>query len=245
MRIVGLLFVLAGLALGACAPTATQQGAPGRAAASPSLAHARLAIAAIERRDYAAAEGHAERASAAANTKREQSGALALRGLARIGQGREADGDADLTAAVTVDPTFAAAHHVRGIIRYDRRDYAGAVADFRVAIALAARVPRYYYWHALAAARVRDLRGAESSANALVRLQPAEANNWALRGLIYEIQGNIIVAAADYRSALSIDPNNELARSGMERLRQSAARGGTRPTPTLPAAPRGPRLVDL
>lgn len=55
--------------------------------------------------------------------------------------------------------------------------------------------------------------------NAALNVDPKNAEGWAGLGLAYEKQNNKIKAMESYGSAISLDPNNQMARDGMARLR--------------------------
>jgi Tfp pilus assembly protein PilF len=248
MRIIlACLAVLLPLALGACAQDTARAGRPGAAPAATDefTRQMGLGVGAIQRRDYAAAVQHADAAIAAAPSTKARARALTLRGLAHTGGKNDAAAMADFTAAIAADPQFSIAYYWRGTVKHDARDFAGAASDFRTAAAYDGR-PDYYRAYMRAQIELRNFREAQAGADQLVRIEPGQANNWVVRGIIHEIQGNLANAASDYRSALSIEPHNVQAREGMARMRARAAGGGRgpAPVPVLPPA-RGPRVLDL
>jgi Tfp pilus assembly protein PilF len=245
-KLLACLAVLLPLALGACAQNTTGAARPGAPAATDEFTRQiALGAGAIQRRDYAAAEKHADAAIAAAPSARARARAMVLRGLAHNGRRNDTAAMADFNAALAADPRFSLAYYWRGNLKHDARDFAGAASDYRSAAAFESR-PEYYRAYTRAQIELRNFREAQAGADQLVRVEPGQANNWVIRAIIHEIQGNLANAASDYRSALSIEPHNVQAREGMERMRARAAGGGRgpAPVPTLPAG-RGPRVLDL
>lgn len=63
-----------------------------------------------------------------------------------------------------------------------------------------------------------DYEKAEEMCNKTLDLSPMNSNAFALRGFTFEKRGNQPAAEADYRQALKIDPNNNMAQIGLKVL---------------------------
>jgi tetratricopeptide (TPR) repeat protein len=99
--------------------------------------------------------------------------------------------------------------------KYERGDFAGAVADFRRALAAKATPPgfvglgRALYDSNQTAEALRVLEGAQ-------RLDPQYAPTWLLLGEIQQGEGRVAQARAAYTRFLQLQPTGEQARAVRE-----------------------------
>ena len=62
--------------------------------------------------------------------------------------------------------------------------------------------------------------------NTALRIQPVNHRALYARGYCYELLGDVINAEADYREALSYNPNHEGSKQGMQRMQRARAQAG-------------------
>jgi tetratricopeptide (TPR) repeat protein len=239
-RWIGGMAVAAALALGACAGATPDTP---RTAAAPGEAQKEMnaASAALDRRDMTAVVRHGERAAAIAPTARLRSSALVMVAVAQWHLADRAGARATAERAIAADPTAWRPYHLRGLLRYDDRAYAAAVADFHQATVFDGTERDPLLWHVYAALAARQYGTAKASGDRLVALFPRDARHWVARGMAHENLGDKAAAAADYRRALALDARHEAARAGLTRVARAGPGAPARPVP--PAVP--PRLLDI
>lgn len=144
--------------------------------------------------------------------------ALLNRGLAHAAAGDDAKAFADYQHAIALNPDYSALYSSRGEAYVRAGELDKAIADFTTAFkkdptnseALRSRGILY-----LQKNRIDD---AVSDFDTLVTLFADDADSYTARGFAYEQKGDTARAKADYRKALMLEGDNEIARSGLERL---------------------------
>ena len=66
-------------------------------------------------------------------------------------------------------------------------------------------------------AKANDLTAASADLSEAIRLNPGMARAWAYRGLL-DVSTHTGDADSDFRRALTLDPNNDIARNGLAEL---------------------------
>jgi len=125
---------------------------------------------------------------------------------------------ADLSKAISLKPDHANAYNSRGQAFFDKDDYGHAIADFTKAIDLDStyalpltnRGNLYRYIHAYDIA-LKDL-------NASIGINPKSLAAFYYRAQVQEGLGHKDDAVADYRRALTIDPNDQDSKDALKRL---------------------------
>jgi tetratricopeptide (TPR) repeat protein len=108
---------------------------------------------------------------------------------------------------------LADAYFVRGIQYEERRDYDRALEDFSAAIWLEPKSARYLFYRAhVYKYNKRDPDRALADLSEAIRLASDNALYLRSRGELYEGKRQWDNALADYRAALSVDPNDRPAR---------------------------------
>lgn len=117
----------------------------------------------------------------------------------------------DCEEAIRLAPSSAQAHRERGVTRLLKADHDGAVADFTEAIRL---FPKYSQAFNDRAATRFLARAADEAIlpdlDEAIRLDPKSAAAFMGRGEAYEKQGDRDRAVADYRQALTLDPEEKV-----------------------------------
>ena len=109
------------------------------------------------------------------------------------------------------EPKTAGDYLTRGIARYDRKDYDGAIADYDQAIRLDPKFAIAYNNRGNARKAKGDLDGAIADYDQAIRLNPKYATAYYNRGLARKAKGNLDGAIADYDQAIRLDPKNATA----------------------------------
>ncbi len=133
----------------------------------------------------------------------------------------------DFEMAAKLNPEFTAvqrhlhtAYNSRGLLRLDKKDYKAAFGDISMAIKINPKSPtpyinrcviHLYGW--------KDADRAIEDCTAAIRLSTKSSMAYNHRGYAYELKHDLKAAAADYQTALQMDPRNEAARTNLERIR--------------------------
>ncbi|HEX2590242.1 MAG TPA: tetratricopeptide repeat protein [Rhizomicrobium sp.] len=138
------------------------------------------------------------------------------RGLCYNMQKKYEDASRVLDKALAVDPIDKGSYYERGIAKYERRDYGGAIADFTHA--LAPKDGAVYAARSFAYIKAGQNDRALADINTAIGLHPT-AMRYRTRGLIYGLLKRYPEALADFDAALALKP------SGRDAARTHYARG--------------------
>lgn len=130
------------------------------------------------------------------------------------------DYDRALTAmdtAISVAPS-SSAYALRGTVHFKKEDLNTAITDYSEAIRRDARNGEALNNRAWTYYRLGRNREGLADADAAVRLLAKEAFVWDTRAHIHAALGNRDAAIADFRKALSIDPNFTDSKTGLAKL---------------------------
>ncbi len=130
-------------------------------------------------------------------------------GRAFLHDGKDDQAITNLTRAIRLNPTDAWAYQCRAIARGNKRDFAGAIADFRTALRISPDYANAYYncgW--FFQYQKHDLRVAIADYSEAIRLEPTNVDTLVARARAYEEQTNFDLALADFASAIQIAPTN-------------------------------------
>ena len=116
---------------------------------------------------------------------------------------------ADATRAVTLRPAASNYNH-RGVTRSDLDDFAGALADFKLAKELDPKNILYARNYARTRRLSGDLAGALADFTRLIETDPRDAAAYAQRGLVHRDRRDFAAAETDARKAIATDPRNDL-----------------------------------
>ena len=136
-------------------------------------------------------------------------------------------GDEAITActeAIRNDPQVALLYSERGDIYRGKGDLDRAIADYTKAIELDPKYTLAYYNRGLAYMAKSDFDRAIAYDTKVIDIDPKYANAYYSRAAIYEtIKGDKSRAIADYRTYLTIVPDDEEAQESLARLGGSPA----------------------
>ncbi|MFO0867334.1 MAG: serine/threonine-protein kinase [Pirellulales bacterium] len=173
-----------------------------------------------------------------------------FRGLTRLERKRYADARLDFSAMLEHHPDFAAAYFHRGVASQGLGDHAAAVADFSRALSLGFPHTRTYFLRSRSLAALGQTQAAQSDRETGLQRTPGDSASWIARGL-EKLPTDAPGAAADFRSALALEPHSPLALANLahalaERLGQTDESVeilgrwiDSRPTDPLPHGSRG------
>jgi tetratricopeptide (TPR) repeat protein len=151
--------------------------------------------------------------------------ARALLARVLLEQGRRAEAIAVAEAAVTRDPTFAPAHAAMGRVYWRAGRLKEAVAEYREALRLSPESALYRLELARVYLDQNNLPDALGAGLAAASALPRSGEALALLGLIYDRMDNREQALQRYREAISLAPENALARLGFGLRNPSSADG--------------------
>jgi Flp pilus assembly protein TadD len=135
------------------------------------------------------------------------------RGL-RDDQGLRAKAKSAAERALELDPSLSEAHTaLGGVLFFGDRDFTGAEAAFRKAIALNPNYPVAHEWLAVMLAELGRDDEALQQVDTAVTLSPLEATMHQARGLVYCNAGRFDEAVVAERRALELTPQLPLART--------------------------------
>jgi tetratricopeptide (TPR) repeat protein len=126
------------------------------------------------------------------------------RGLAFAGQGRDEQAELEYTAALKLEPAPGLAVKAlsnRGMLRFNRRDYAAALSDFNAAAALGPDVVAVYYNRGTLYRVLGEHARAAEDFSRVLELDPEMVNAYLYRGDAYLQGGNPAAAKKDFIAA--------------------------------------------
>jgi len=132
----------------------------------------------------------------------------------------------DLESARQLSPRFGAvqgqlqiSYNARGLAHFDKKEYKDAVDDVTAAINLNPQnATPFINRCAINLYGVRDFEQAINDCSAAIKLNDRSSMAYNHRGYAYELQKDLTRAAADYKKALEIDPQNNIARDNLARI---------------------------
>lgn len=116
---------------------------------------------------------------------------------------------------------FAEAYNNRGVVRKERGDFDGALADFREALRLDPENARAYYNRAHAKHNRGKLEGAVADYTEALRIAPEFVAAYGGRGNARWQRGDLDGALADYNVAIRTDPQHTGAYYNRGRVKQA------------------------
>ncbi len=141
------------------------------------------------------------------------------RGLAWARQGRYDKSIPDYTEAIRLKADYVLAYNNRAIDYRKTRQWAKSIADYETLIGLRPRHPQAYLRLGNLYERQKSYAKALAIFSRSLKLFPGDAGAIHIRrARTHERLGNKIAAIADYRAALRIDPEDEIARTALKRL---------------------------
>lgn len=147
----------------------------------------------------------------AASSTQQRAMAFRNRGLARAEAAANEYAEQDLTEALKLNGSDAAALAGRARVRMTRKDTAGAIEDFNVAINLKPENPQYLMGRGYAHLIKGDHISAIADFSEVIRINPKHASAFNHRGLAYRKAGDHTRATADYSTAIELNPAYALA----------------------------------
>ncbi|HBW57451.1 MAG TPA: pilus assembly protein PilF, partial [Oscillatoriales bacterium UBA8482] len=105
------------------------------------------------------------------------------------------------------NPSTAADYVNRGVVRYDSKDYQGAISDFNKAIKINPNYAMAYNNRGNARSNLKDYQGAISDYDKALKIDPNFAMAYNNRGLARNNLKDYQGAISDYDKAIKIDPN--------------------------------------
>jgi tetratricopeptide (TPR) repeat protein len=108
---------------------------------------------------------------------------------------------AELTAAITADPTNAHLRARRGYLFHIRKEWGAAILDFDAALAIRPEAVSTRFFRARARSMLDDLDGALRDFRECIRLDPSARDAWYESGHIYQYQGHLREALKAFECA--------------------------------------------
>lgn len=113
---------------------------------------------------------------------------------------------------------------LRGYARYRAGAFRDAISDLDEAVLGKPDSPNTLFIRARSKEEIGDLDGAARDYAAVIRLRPDTADAHSQLGMIHEFRGQFELARDAYTRALSIDPDNKIAKGGLENLARMCER---------------------
>jgi len=118
-------------------------------------------------------------------------------------------------SAISYNSNSALAYNNRGHIKFNKKDYDGAVEDYNKAIAISPTFSEAFNNRGVLKLNTGDKAGALSDFNAAISTNTRYAEAYSNRGLSNLDMGNIQEAIRDYKTATAIRPNYAEAYNGV------------------------------
>jgi tetratricopeptide (TPR) repeat protein len=132
----------------------------------------------------------------------------ANRGYTAEKMGRHQEALDDLNKAVALDSRNAVYLHMRAVIKYNMKDYRGAIADYRETLKLDDNHQDTYMELGKAEYFAHDYAAAIDDLNRAIVKNPKSVAAYMQRGVVYLDTGKYTEAAKDFDFAISLEPNN-------------------------------------
>ena len=135
----------------------------------------------------------------------------------------------DLDRARQLAPRFGAvqnqlqiSYNARGLAHYDKKEVREAINDITAAINLNPQNPTPFVNRcAVYAYGMKDYDQAINDCSAAIRLNDRATMAYNHRGYAYEMKKDVGRAIADYRKAVDVDPQNNVAKQNLQRIQNS------------------------
>ena len=135
----------------------------------------------------------------------------------------------DLDRARQLAPRFGAvqnqlqiSYNARGLAHYDKKEVREAIDDITAAINLNPQNPTPFVNRcAVYAYGMKDYDQAINDCSAAIRLNDRATMAYNHRGYAYEMKKDVGRAIADYRKAVDVDPQNNVAKQNLQRIQNS------------------------
>ncbi|GAB4482205.1 MAG: hypothetical protein Kow00124_30880 [Anaerolineae bacterium] len=135
-------------------------------------------------------------------------------GYSRLQLGDLPEAQAAFSAAINLDPAFAAAYHNRGVVYSRLGDYSAALADLDRAIALVPTFASAYVTRGTVHIRRGETEAALADYQAAAQIDPGSARAYLGMGIAQHSLGRYEEAAASYGQAIALDPASADAYNG-------------------------------
>ena len=165
-----------------------------------------------ERREFAAAIPHFDKALAGTLPPRERARCHLDRGWCYMNVERDPEAIPEFDAAISLNPQLVNAWLDRGIVFHRRRDFDRAMADYTQAIALNEECVDAYRNRALIFAQSGRMPQAIADMDQAIRWAPDDVRWPIRRGHFFNVIGNRAAALEDFERALQIEFENPDAR---------------------------------
>ncbi|MEI7481903.1 MAG: tetratricopeptide repeat protein [Elusimicrobiota bacterium] len=152
------------------------------------------------------------------------------RALAAVKLGDSVTAFEDLNLLLNANTLSAPVWFERGRLKYNSKNYPGAIEDLKKAVELRPDAGAYLYWHTLAVLKTGRYEDALKDLDLTLQAAPAYARAWMLKGDVYALMRNLPAARESYSRALALDPAN----TGLYMARLSAL---DRPVPAAVKKP--------
>lgn len=130
--------------------------------------------------------------------------------------------EAALDAAIKLKPRDPELFIDRGMIRGQRADYQGSLADLQRAIIQGTTRPAAFVYRASARRHLGQLQGALEDADEALRLEPKHPDALLERGLIYRALGRLEPARQDWLEVVLTHPNSPVAEAAQRYIEDLA-----------------------
>ena len=119
---------------------------------------------------------------------------------------------ADYDKAIQINPNYAQSYVSRGVARLRQGDARKALEDLRNGLRLDERQVSAYIALGEAYVKLKMFDQAQNELNRALVIDPASAEVLYQRGVVFEAQGKPELAVKDFDSAISLDPEHQMAR---------------------------------
>lgn len=127
---------------------------------------------------------------------------------------------ATLNEVLHLNPRHLNAYNNRGIARYYRKDWDGAIEDFTQIIRLNPVSDNAYHMRANARWEKGDLEGAIADFTQAIRLNPDDSGNYYNRGNVFKVKGDLDSSLKDYDEAIRLKPSFASAHNARAHVRK-------------------------
>jgi tetratricopeptide (TPR) repeat protein len=115
---------------------------------------------------------------------------------------------ADCNEAIRLDPKYAFARQIRGLVHADKPDYSKAIAEFSEVIRLLPKEPDGYRFRGGVRWSNQEFDGAIADFNQAIRIDLNDSSTFVSRAMCWLSKNENAMAVADFDEAIRLDPKN-------------------------------------
>ncbi len=130
------------------------------------------------------------------------------RGIEQERLGNLEEAEKDYISATEINPRYGNAYNNLGNVKFEYRDYSGAIANYSKAIQLNSAFVEAYYNRGIARESIEDYDGATEDYNRAIEINSGYVDAYCRRGALKQILEDYSGAARDFDKVIELNPGS-------------------------------------